>query len=331
MNWKFSKRGGFTLIELLVVIAIIAILIALLLPAVQQAREAARRSSCKNNMKQIGLALHNYHETHKTFPPGWVASRDSVPDRVSQTNNLAWSVFLLPFLDQTTIYNKLDPNVGWAKYDGSAWGYENATLYKTAIPVFMCPSDPLEGLNTYLTGSFGKMNYAGIYSPRWWDTVNSTMVSGRGVFAINSITRFKTIKDGTSNTLLIGERACSAQTLGTYYGGIWIGTFSGGTAPNYDASWAYNLGVIGNAVDSTAGPTGRYNINGTRTQLFGGELDAPETYQGRAYDWAFNSEHTGGAHFTFADGSVKFLSENMDGAVAGKMGTIDKKEVISDY
>ena len=138
-----ARRQGFTLIELLVVIAIIAVLVSLLLPAVQQAREAARRSQCKNNLKQIGLALHNYHDTHSTFPAGyysWVTNNGSGPawanidpDTWDAAPGWGWGTMLLPFLDQAPLYNQLNLN-------RSCWDGVNAAGVITTLPVFLCPT-----------------------------------------------------------------------------------------------------------------------------------------------------------------------------------------------
>lgn len=139
-----TNRRGFTLIELLVVIAIIAILIALLLPAVQQAREAARRSQCRNNLKQIGLALHNYHDNYNAFPPGALAMNvttgvayklgDAEPSRSNVGGGWGWSTFILPFIDQAPLYSSLNPN-------GNNFPLNPTALTRTILPVYICPSE----------------------------------------------------------------------------------------------------------------------------------------------------------------------------------------------
>src|SRR4051812_18590026 len=159
------RRRAFTLIELLVVIAIIAILIALLLPAVQQAREAARRTQCRNNLKQIGLALHNYHDAANTIPPGYIGTQ-AVPNVTGQSLNYGWATFILPFMDQSPLYNTIGsgfsgPNaVTFASSTISA----SSAAYQTVLPAFRCPSDTgaaTATLNLYVCKTFGRSNYAG--------------------------------------------------------------------------------------------------------------------------------------------------------------------------
>tara|TARA_R110002111_G_scaffold247140_4_gene310181 strand:+ start:83326 stop:84168 length:843 start_codon:yes stop_codon:yes gene_type:complete len=204
-----KKRTGFTLIELLVVIAIIAILIALLLPAVQQAREAARRSTCKNNLKQIGLALHNYHDTHRSFPPCYV---DQVVGGVTSGNNLGWSMFLLPFQDQTPLYQKISEtgamNVFWTTVTpmtDSTTGYA-----KVILPVFNCPSDPAGGINTKITGSYGKSNYKALRSVLSYHAVTPVFHPDKRML--------RDFTDGASNTLIVGESDTQKHN-----GGLWVG------------------------------------------------------------------------------------------------------------
>lgn len=208
---------GFTLIELLVVIAIIAILVALLLPAVQQAREAARRSSCKNNLKQLGLALHNYHDTHGVFPPGAVHG--------SSTNQLSWHVFTLPYIEQGPLYDTID-------FDNVGEGYGGRTLAtqisRHRIETFLCPSTSHVNsrqatlYTTHYYGNAGAKNLTdssgdrvahetvayqctGGAACRTDNTSNYGGFSQTGIFTANSRTSFRDIQDGTSNTIMVME------------------------------------------------------------------------------------------------------------------------------
>ena len=288
-------KKGFTLIELLVVIAIIAVLIALLLPAVQQAREAARRTQCKNNLKQIGLALHNYHGTHKAFPPAAVLMVGSgigtaadITDDGGRQPGWGWGAFILPFIEQANLYEA-------AGIGNGSFIYDHIDEYRTPISGYMCPSDPGEDINDrsfWATRAPGndmsvvaaKSNYVGVQDHRP-DYYFSQPSLASGAFFINSSTEISDLIDGTSNTLAIGERAVNPQL------------------PQDDnnpsgASWA-------GCVDVTHGRDCTYDITGTA----GVPINS-----GTGYYWAqgFSSHHTGGAHFLLFDGSVKFISENIN-------------------
>ena len=291
-------RRGFTLIELLVVIAIIAVLIALLLPAVQQAREAARRSSCQNNLKQIGLALHNYHDTHLVFPPGYV--KGALGDNEPQ---FAWSVMILPQLEQGNLFEGLNTKVRTMRATfenvpaSVPTGYQ---LMQTSLAVYQCPSDPGEALNTNrqfrmvtVPGatapySIGKSNYPG----------SAGDAGGDGFFDNNSKIDMGDVSDGLSNTILVGERA----------------TRSGNTG-NFAALWPGRGGD--NEMDiPVQTPAGSHNILPTEYSACLGQT----TYKFRTgeggtgdprEDVAYSSAHTGGAQFLLGDGSVRFISENI--------------------
>lgn len=272
---------GFTLIELLVVIAIIAILIALLLPAVQQAREAARRTQCKNNLKQIGLAVHNYHDVNNTFP---MNARATQP----VTNGFSWIAMSLPYFDQAPLYNQIDFNLKTTDTTGSP---SNRALIETPLPMLLCPSDPTQAVRSDLaawwswpaapspTGGRNSGGPAGVtcymgYQGDWFDTNPPDGVFERSPAVA---VRFRDVIDGMSNTLIVGERS-----------------------PSYSpwCSWATGNGVW--IVD-------RYPINQIRRTA-----PVPNNTEAGGVKYGAISMHIGGMQGLFADGSVHFLSENMD-------------------
>ncbi len=293
------SRKAFTLIELLVVIAIIAILIALLLPAVQQAREAARRTQCKNNMKQIGLAIHNYHDVHKTFPL-------STAGAVSKPN---WRVFILPFLDQAPLYNQLDMTNG--NFLGNSYAGVGA-LSRHVVDVYNCPSGRLPTNNNtpppgsaYNNPLFGQcIRYVGISGATPDPSVppNASMCGAgsygsiycrNGTIVPFLITRIRDLGDGTSNTMIVAEQSGDVAThdiSNNYYGG-WSG--SGAVAPPADTHWGTGTTAV------------RYPINYNVYPSAG----ADHTWTGNTI---LNSYHEGGIHGLLGDGSVKFVSENID-------------------
>ena len=279
-----SSRG-FTLIELLVVIAIIAVLVAILLPAVQQAREAARASQCRSNLKQIGIALHSYHEQFATFPPAFVYSGwDTVPVH-SATDQAAygWGAFILPQLDQGPLFNQLDVN-----------GRELHVLLQQAalrqhtqknVPTYRCPSD--EATDTNSKRTFSNTPYGGIAAGTSNYIANQgtvpknsqNWINGKqdswGVMWGSSKVRLGDIRDGSSSTIIIGERSWDDLAA------VWVGT------RNYQGT-----GDVGTRM--VVGVS-RSKINEISSNGPGG----------------FSSPHVGGAHFLFSDGHVSFLSDTI--------------------
>ncbi|WP_437223155.1 DUF1559 domain-containing protein [Planctomicrobium sp. SH661] len=295
-----AQRKGFTLIELLVVIAIIAVLIALLLPAVQQAREAARRSQCKNNLKQIGLAMHNYHEVYNMLPPGLITNGTAI----ATTNPLwSWGALILPQTDGATIFNTLVVGNQTPIQDlADANTSSRRTALLTPLPAFLCPSDTAPGLNTSrttaaattpaaaasatpATSSYVASNNAGtingttgavgtVGGTASFQAVNAATTGYVGAFSTNTSTGFRDITDGTSNTVLVGERAWKVGSTTTPLSGLALITTNAGND------------TLGGAI---------VKINST---------DANNAT-------AYSSFHTGGAHFLLGDGAVRFISENI--------------------
>ncbi|MCA9015480.1 MAG: DUF1559 domain-containing protein [Planctomycetaceae bacterium] len=305
------KARGFTLIELLVVIAIIAILIALLLPAVQQAREAARRSQCKNNLKQLGLAIHNYHETHRVFPPGYCGDPNNSCSVVDSANNgWGWGAFILPFIDQAPLYNQL--GVGQKKQTvcsvpsgaQAASTVGSADLQKTVLVAFLCPTatDPIINPGR-VSGGHAKSNYAGVAGVDWSGINSTTGYKAIFVDGTKYVSRMRDFTDGSSNTFAIGEKyrrdldsTLTSQTTGEYYGAVWVGITPDMRAAN----------VVGQLA-----PTGSsYAVNG-------GSVNA------------FASQHEGGAQFLFIDGRVGFISENMDQDTLSAIAVGNDGKVVS--
>jgi len=288
------------LIELLVVIAIIAVLIALLLPAVQQAREAARRTQCKNALKQIGLALHNYHDVNNHFP-GLISFGDVIGGS-AQTWGYSWSAMILPYIDQAPMYNqisKIVPVSGGFQFDlsNSIWPPDPATAQK-AMPIYLCPSDIIPSVMGQLDG-MGHMSYAGSYGNSNWSNYtslgvygdglrDSTGVSTSGMFPMTPCVQLRDVIDGTSNTIIVGETS----------GHTPIDVPACGDGAYAWGEWAFPSRHMG-----SAGRTGRAppnnNVVGT-----GGLI--------RRNRQGFNSAHVSGCHFLLCDGSVRFISENID-------------------
>jgi len=304
------SKQGFTLIELLVVIAIIAILIALLLPAVQQAREAARRSQCKNHLKQIGLALHNYHDVHSVFPPGYV-EQDTGTSNGRRYGNWSWTAYIAPYLELSAAYNQL--GVGSNRVNQVLVVSELYEIILAPINTLRCPSDqkPSESVTTtnrqYNTGSNingNAITYVGVNSSSllsWLDgiPVAATTDNGRkrratGIFFRDSRVGLRDITDGASNTLMVGERAYWWHSLSAGK--------STGNLPEGGLAWAINGGERANG-DAENG------MIASGMGAFQGKLNCPEN---TACKRSFTSQHVGGVHFVRADGSVFFVSENID-------------------
>lgn len=278
------SRRAFTLVELLVVIAIIGLLIALLLPAVQAARESARRSQCANNLKQIALASQNYHDVMRSFPPGYCASVPYVDGENDTTAGWGWAAFVLSYLEQDAARTNVN-------FSLPIEAPQNARVVQASFPVFLCPSDsPPASAFQVANGSgaalalAGPASYVGCIGG---DESEVTDKASTGVLYRNSGTRFGEITDGTSTTLLVGERAwANAQ-------GIWAGAISGGLCKR----GPLNPNPTGG---STSEPSPALVLSHSH-------LNNPTSDPDSGLD-DFSSLHVGGSYFAFADGSVRFFA-----------------------
>jgi prepilin-type N-terminal cleavage/methylation domain-containing protein/prepilin-type processing-associated H-X9-DG protein len=295
-----SGRGAFTLIELLVVIAIIAILIGLLLPAVQKVRDAAARASCQNNLKQIGLALQNYHDTQKQFPPGYASGVD--PNGNDTGPGWGWAAFILPQMEQQPLYGQINVTV-------PIEAAQHATARTTTIKTYLCPSDPApptipvgpasaSGQLTSTTCQLAPASYTGCFG------VAEPGVDGDGVFFRNSQVRIGDITDGTSTTLLVGERSYRYSLT------VWAGSVTGtkqvpspGSPLPVELNEPSNF-VLSHVGEMTAGAGQPMEINN------------------------FSSSHSGGAMFVFADGHVRFLTSSTDYTTLQALATRKGGETI---
>ena len=296
-----SRRGrGFTLIELLVVISIIAVLIALLLPAVQQAREAARRTQCRNNMHQIGLALHNYHDAHSCLPPGVVGSPDpAVP--ADQKLGHTWLTQILPFMDQMPYYNAYDFEL---RYLGPTLG--NTTVMSQDMACYVCPSSNLLGVKPR---GWGATTYAGCVGYERFLDDRETTTGGKalaGAFNLHhgnlaGPVQLRDIRDGTSNTLVVSEVLVDIR----------------GWAEGRQER-ATNTGFV---------RTARAGLNG------GANVNRPPGTSDGGWDVrrrGFSSRHEGVVLILLADGSVRPVSENVDTGAFAALATMAGNEQIDD-
>jgi prepilin-type N-terminal cleavage/methylation domain-containing protein len=303
---KQSSIRGFTLIELLVVIAIIAVLVGLILPAVQSAREAARRTQCRNNLKQMGLAMHNYHGVQNALPLGYGGFPFT-----NQGNLWGWGSMILPQMDGSPLYNQLQSSPGGMNGLGVAKsGFEAVmtsfnppnVLVETKLPAYRCPSDngtddvtiPAGGINGCMPGAtsaFGRSNYAGVLGATYGN--KNGLMTGDGSFYESSLRLFVHFRDGLSNTFLIGERRSPEVLNGKFTGGdtIWAGS-ADDNFPDWQG-FSMHLGAC-----DQASPL---NMKTTT---------APSAAAGQPFI-AFSSLHSGGAHFLIGDGSVRFISDSI--------------------
>jgi len=343
---------GFTLIELLVVIAIIAILVSLLLPAVQQAREAARTTQCRNNLKQIGLALHNYHDAHRTFPPAYVGSPvvsgtafgvTFPDDNLNGPSGLGWGALILPFIEQSVLYQQFDSSV-------PLWAPQQAAAIRTKVNAFLCPSatggDNGFELRRYTTGSNESPGDPLPYSPgiflshSHYVTMAGTQgpwarptaysadfsvaepVSGggsatiNGAFFRNSRIRISDVTDGTSNTVFAGEHTSRLSDK------TWVG------AVPYSVTCRKVNGVVTDDCDS-AGALLQGHSGPDLHDLPQVIIHQPN-HPARHSD-QLESDHSGGCNCLLGDGSVRFVSQYLDGFVWAGLCTRAGGEVLGEF
>jgi prepilin-type N-terminal cleavage/methylation domain-containing protein len=321
-------RRGFTLIELLVVIAIIAILIALLLPAVQQAREAARRTQCKNNLKQLGLALHNYHDTFKVFPPGQMnyIAADLAP--LNAGARTCWMQQILPYIDQAPLYNSFIWNIpAHACCNNTAFGQRH-----TIIAGLTCPSDPsnpkivtannvpppnAQGFHGNYVASYGRTGRGdqvavtnGTYVNVGYQ--NNPLANERGYFWPLSASKIDDAKDGSSNTMLMGEIIVVQDTTAHDLRGRYYNTWEGNTL--FSSEQPPNT-TIGDVSATT------YCIHTPPDAPCGPPSALRAQFQ--------RSFHEGGVQSAMGDGSVHFISENIDVWVYRALGTGRGRETVT--
>ena len=325
---RWRERRGFTLIELLVVIAIIAVLVAILLPAVQQARETANRSRCANNLKQIGLALFSYEETHSRLPFGALEQRGIGP---------SWQVGLLPNLDQAALFDRFamtGSNVGSPTFPGSP----NAALVnKKFLPAYWCPSSPIPQFQTTVGISVQMSSYVGIagatnedgfpvkrVTPCCSGNSNDGQISGDGVLIPNASLRLADLTDGASNIMVVGE--CSS------FG--WIPGGSRRIDASYSLGWCAGTSALGTPPSllppgTAPMPPSSYNITTIRyppnTQFFqtGTTVAKAGMRESLGPNNPLSSSHTGGVQVLLGDGGVGHVSDNIDLEVLKKLACRD--------
>jgi prepilin-type N-terminal cleavage/methylation domain-containing protein/prepilin-type processing-associated H-X9-DG protein len=339
---RSTIRAGFTLIELLVVIAIIGVLISLLLPAVQKVREAANRTQCQNNLKQIGLGLHNYHDVHKRFPPGYIdanratsASASGTPDN-DVGPGWGWASLLLPYVEQENVYRRIDfgQTVGMGV---------NLQISQQPLAVFQCPSDDLQDAfgvydSTFSTpiATLAHGNYVGCNG--WVECFNNaggffsggvgndglpgtTGAAANGVFYRNSKTNIASVIDGLSNTIIVGERSSNHSPS------TWTGAVPGGRCPAWMATQPFAQPYApppGPAYDNADFGEALILAHCNATHLPNADFPVFDAD-------TFYSKHPSGTNFLFGDGSVHFLSSGIDPTTYQNLSTIAGGEVLGRW
>jgi prepilin-type N-terminal cleavage/methylation domain-containing protein len=346
------RKIGFTLVELLVVIAIIGILIALLLPAVQAAREAARRSQCANNLKQVGVALHNYHDSFKVFPPALLnpgrmsasgARRSNVNVDQGALNTTGWAL-LLPFMEQGPLHSQYNFNfcsTASNNYGGYPWGLlgpdsVNSAVVVTRLSVLECPTASTLGehrtRNPGQESDFYSMPPDGCYRTNY--AFSSGTLQDRshafrlynghiqqGMFGVNGAARIAQIQDGTSNSLAVGEQVGGQNIKTSWVYGPW------GLAGTHTAT----MGRVASSRSTPPIAFTWYHKNNWSINCKRFYASWNGNWYNGSYAWAWNSQHPGGAQFVLGDGSVKFLSETLDYYTLCRLAYIHDGEVPGPY
>lgn len=339
---RVRQRSGFTLIELLVVIAIIAILVALLLPAVQQAREAARRSSCKNNLKQLGIALHNYHDTFRVLPPGCVFGGAPRSGTNPTSYGPSFYVLILPFIEQGPLYDSLTFNGKSPGYvnegPASSAGSQNGAQVRNQPPfkVYRCPSSagPLFDPNRDAHASYAGISGAAAPTSFSETRIHSSgygQASAGGMLTPNQSLTFAKCKDGTSNVMLLGEMSGglidrSNNLDPPHYiwpGGIYHGYFMGTQTTGIPGRASSFNGMNDRFFNTT---TVRYRPNEPWDQ---GALNGFHNNAG--YNNPLSSDHRGGIQICLTDGSVRFLSENTQLDLIKRLATRDDGQPVGEF
>ena len=314
---RMFRRSAFTLIELLVVIAIIAVLIALLLPAVQQAREAARRSQCKNNLKQLGLALHNYHDVHNMFPPSVIRGSTAPAGCAAwvRHSGYSWQVMILPQMEQAPLYQRLNMAAGLSGCMGP--NPNLAEVRRTRLSAYECPSE-----STPIVGTDAPTSYAAVVTRLAAESHANPAVAHRGAL-IPAGTKFRDMTDGTANSAIVAEVFRGKQFFNTGAGTV----VNGQRCRAWVESTAW-CEVNGGLAVNTAVTPNTYTVVRKINDPQRDEVSwTDEVDGGNAGPRPASSSHTGGIQALFGDGAVKFVSENIDATVWGNTCSIGGGDV----
>lgn len=343
MFQRNNLRHGFTLVELLVVIAIIGVMVGLLLPAVQAAREAARRMQCSNNLKQLGLALHNYHGVHNRFPPTVTntSATGSACGSWQSNPGVSAMTMLLPYFEQSSVYDQYDFNMGTTRRDfagASTVTGINDRLHQTSIPTLECPSDPNRDIQftgscvivaspTWQSGTFwGGSNYVFCAGTTASFDFRAANAAGQffhdhgGIFQQNGRRGFRDIIDGSSNTLAAGEVLWVDHSNNSVSGNGTGGKPHWATGIPTQMSFSTAGGINANWTAFATAPGGCRGPNTTSGGFCGGPRHA-----------ALQSQHPAGAQVMLADGSVRFVSENINQVTLDRLATRQGGEVIDEF
>ncbi len=298
---KSKRRPGFTLIELLVVITVIGILLALLLPAVQQARAAARMIQCRDHLKHLALALHNYHDAHQTLPPGYLYRPNHGTNPPHNGAGFSWGAMILPMVEQMSLYGSFDWNV--PIYDPA-----NQLSREHPLAVFLCPTDTVSIANFVKMGPtpelYAMASYVANFGP---PDLDDTQEKRDGLFSRNSRIRFGDVADGLSNTLMLGERANGPFRRGIPHG----------NHVNYETTWSAAVREWDEPADD----------HGHMVLFQSGHVPNDSASDDRDV----SAPHVGYANFALGDGSVRAIGEQVDFTLYQSLSTRSGGEILGEF